>query len=201
MRLFEVTGLADPGLATFEDFTVWDENKDEPSPAYDLPTLSDYAVADDGSEELRELLRVCSLDDLGKEVLASRALIDRQRELYRDLLKISQAAGDVAGLRRKYHGTSSEMLWDLLQLVSQTDLLVREAREAKMEEYLTQSFKATLKASGITLCFFFMGKNYNNFVQCKTPRQGEAGTPRMPSCTPSWMLWSLMHQRPTGRLV
>ena len=158
MRLFEVTGLADPGLATFEDFTVWDEDKDEPSPAYNLPALSDYAVADDGSEKLRELLRVCSLDDLGKEVLASRALIDRQRELFRDLLKISQAAGDVAGLRRKYHGTSSEMLWDLLQLVSQTDLLVREAREAKMEEYLTPSFKATLKASGITLCFFFMEK-------------------------------------------
>ena len=154
MRLFEVTGLADPGLATFEDFTVWDEDKDEPSPAYDLPALSDYAVAEHGSEELRELLRVCSLDDLGKEVLASRALIDRQRELFRDLLKISQAAGDVAGLRRKYHGTSSEMLWDLLQLGSQTDLLVREAREAKMEEYLTPSFKATLKASGITLCFF-----------------------------------------------
>ena len=132
-------------------------------------------------------------------MLASLALIDRQRELYRDF-KISQAAGDVAGLR-KYHGTSSEMLWDLLQLGSQTDLLVREAREAKMEEYLTPSFKATLKASGITLCFFFLGKNYNNFVQCKTPRQGEAGTPRMPSCTSSWMLWSLMHQRPTGRLV
>ena len=89
LRLFEVTGLADPGLATFEDFTVWDENKDEPSPAYDFPTLSDYAVADDGSEELRELLQVCSLDDVGKEVLASRALIDRQRELYRDLLKFS----------------------------------------------------------------------------------------------------------------
>ena len=155
--MFEVTGLADPGLATFEDFTVWDENKDEPSPAYDLPALSDYAVAEHGSEELRELLQVCSLDDLGKEVLASRALIDRQ-ELFRDLLKISQAAGDVAGLGRKYQGTSSEMLWDLLQLGSQTDLLVREAREAKMEEYLTQSFKATLKASGITLCFFLYGK-------------------------------------------
>ena len=80
-------------------------------------------------------------------MLASRALFDRQRELYRDLLKISQAAVDVAGLGRKYHGTSSEMLWDILQLVGQTDLLVREAKEAKMEEYLTPSFKATLKAS------------------------------------------------------
>ena len=59
-----------------------------------------------------------------------------------------QAAGDVAALGKKYNGTSSEMLWDLLQMLGQVDLQVREAREVKLEEYLTPSFKATLKASG-----------------------------------------------------
>ena len=87
LRLFEVTGLADPGLATFEADNVRDE-KDVPLEAYALPTLSDYAVPEDGSMELTVLLQECSLEDLVREVLASRGLMARQKGMYCDLLKV-----------------------------------------------------------------------------------------------------------------
>ena len=40
-----------------------------------------------------------------------------------------------------------ELMWDGLQLASQLDIAVNEAREAKCEEYLTADFKAALHAS------------------------------------------------------
>ena len=54
----------------------------------------------------------------------------------------------MAAVGKKYHNTAGEMLWDLMQLIGQADLQIRETREARLEEYLTPSFKATLKSAG-----------------------------------------------------
>ena len=40
-----------------------------------------------------------------------------------------------------------ELLWDGLQYLGQLDLTIKDAREAKIEEYLTAGFKSTLKAA------------------------------------------------------
>ena len=50
-------------------------------------------------------------------------------------------------LEKKYHLTAQEMLWDILQLLGQSDLLIKEAREAKVEEYFTPTFRATLRSA------------------------------------------------------
>ena len=43
--------------------------------------------------------------------------------------------------------TMEELLWDGLQYLGQLDLTIKDAREAKIEEYLTAGFKSSLKAA------------------------------------------------------
>ena len=58
------------------------------------------------------------------------------------MLQGVQAAGDIASLGKKFHGTTDLMLCDMVQLLEQI-------REAKLEEFLNPNFEATLKALGM----------------------------------------------------
>ena len=56
-------------------------------------------------------------------------------------------ADKVACLAQKHQSTLEELLWDGLQYLGQLDLTIKDAREAKIEEYLTAVFKSSLRAA------------------------------------------------------
>ena len=57
----------------------------------------------------------------------------------------------MALLGRKVHSQVTDLLWDLLTLVGQEDLTIKEVWETKLMQFLTPSFQSTLKSSGITV--------------------------------------------------
>ena len=90
------------------------------------------------------------MDDLRNLVrnnIALTKLVERQGIAYLDVINKLQKATDVAVTGASMHGSLTDIMWDALQLFAQTDLCIKEAREARVEEYLTSSFKTALKAS------------------------------------------------------
>ena len=58
-----------------------------------------------------------------------------------ELLGELDTADKVACLGQKQHMTLEELLWDSLQYLGQLDLTIKDAREAKIEEYLTAGWR------------------------------------------------------------
>ena len=90
-------------------------------------------------------------------------MVERTAIMYMRQISDLDEATAVAVLGKALHGSLVDLLvtfillcyfkntlslqWDGLQLYGQVDLVVKEAREAKIVEYLTTTFKASLKAA------------------------------------------------------
>ena len=85
--------------------------------------------------------------NLVKEKLMLNKLAEAQANMIVSLLGELNEADKVACLAQKHQSTMEELLWDGLQYLGQLDLTIKDAREAKIEEYLTAGFKSTLKAA------------------------------------------------------
>ena len=85
--------------------------------------------------------------DIVKEKIMLSKLAEQQASMCVELLGELDTADKVACLGQKQHMTLEELLWDSLQYLGQLDLTIKDAREAKIEEYLTAGFKSSLKAA------------------------------------------------------
>ena len=119
-----------------------------------LPT---YQVVEDGVSEveIENLLPVGTdgvvnddrLREITKQNITLTRLVESQAASYVKVLGMLQKANDVAVVGVSLHGALTDLLFDGLQLYAQTDLAIKEAREARVEEYLTPAFKTALKAA------------------------------------------------------
>ena len=133
-------------ISPYQDDTIGDD--------FVLPT---YQVVEDGvsEHEVEKLLPVGNdgvvhddrLREITKQNITLTRLVERQAASYVKVLGMLQKATDVAVLGVSLHGALTNLLFDGLQLYAQTDLAIKEAREARVEEYLTPAFKTALKAA------------------------------------------------------
>ena len=133
-------------ISPYQDDTIGDD--------FVLPT---YQVVEDGvsEHEVEKLLPVGNdgvvhddrLREITKQNITLTRLVERQAASYVKVLGMLQKATDVAVVGVSLHGALTDLLFDGLQLYAQTDLAIKEAREARVEEYLTPAFKTALKAA------------------------------------------------------
>ena len=85
--------------------------------------------------------------ELVKQKIMLTRLSEIQANMCVNLLAELHEADSVACLGQKQQVTLEELLWDGLQYLGQLDLTIKDAREAKIEEYFTAGFKSSLKAA------------------------------------------------------
>jgi hypothetical protein len=88
-----------------------------------------------------------SVKDLVKEKLMLEKLVEKQADMYIDTLSDLNSAETMAVIGQKQQESMVDLMWDALQHLGQLDLTIKDAREAKIEEYLTAGFKSSLKAA------------------------------------------------------
>jgi len=85
--------------------------------------------------------------ELVKQKIMLTRLSEIQAKMFVNILGELPEADSVACLGHKQQFTLEEILWDGLQYLGQLDLTIKDAREAKIEDYLTAGFKSSPKAA------------------------------------------------------
>ena len=120
-------------------------------------TVNEDFVLPSKTDTLRELTeddvnQVAPRDDEEwTQLIRDKLVLEKQTEnqagIIVGLLDSLHRANSVAMLGQKLQESISDLMWDGLQLYGQTDLVIKEAREAKIEEYVTTSFKSSLHSA------------------------------------------------------
>ena len=85
--------------------------------------------------------------ELFKQKIMLPRLSEIQAKMSVNILGELHEADSVACLGQKQQSTLEELLWDGLQYLGQLELTIKDAREAKIEDYLTAVLKSSLKAA------------------------------------------------------
>ena len=146
LRSYESIGGVSNVFSNYKPVKVYSEN--ELNDRFVLPSRSDLlADISEGDVEQEMPIHESDVIALVKEKIMLKKLADSQAKLCVDLLKELDQADTVACLGQKQQILIEELLWDGLQHLGQLDLTIKDAREAKIEEYLTSGFKSSLKAA------------------------------------------------------
>ena len=154
LRFYEMMTSASLSMATYTGAPTEDDDG-VPHPEFNIPRRSSF-IKDDGPERLenvRELVQTIQQEpeqvaNLANELLASRAYGKKVVEMYNHLYNLNASSYKVAQGARTFAENGSGLLFDLLTLVGQEDLHIKNFREAKLSELLSPSFTAALKAAG-----------------------------------------------------
>ena len=106
-------------------------------------------LAEISEDDIEQEMPVSETDivSMVKEKIMLARLAENQANMLVSVLSELNEADNVACLGKKQQETMEEFLWDGLQYLGQLDLTIKDAREAKIEEYLTAGFKSSLKAA------------------------------------------------------
>ena len=136
--------------AVFEEFVpVHPYSIDEEvSNKFVLPSKQDMLLKVTDEEIRQEMpADAAAITELVRDRLMYEKLADKQASMYVEVLRDLNTAEEIALIGQKQQVCLVDLMWDFLQYLGQLDLTIKDAREAKIEEYLTAGFKSSLKAS------------------------------------------------------
>ena len=108
-----------------------------------------YLLAEITDAEVQNKMPIHESDviELFKQKIMLPWLSEIQSKMSVNILGELHEADSVACLGQKQQSTLEELLWDGLQYLGQLELTIKDAREAKIEDYLTAVLKSSLKAA------------------------------------------------------
>ena len=146
LRSYESLGGVSSTFTAYTPANVY--TNDEVSDRFLLPDRN-AILAEISESEVENDMPIHESDVIGlvKDKLMLTKLVEAQANMIVSLLGELNEADKVACLAQKHQSTLEELLWDGLQYLGQLDLTIKDAREAKIEEYLTAGFKSSLRAA------------------------------------------------------
>ena len=146
LRSYESIGGVNSAFSNYRPSNVYTE--DGISDRFIMPSRSGI-LADISESEIEQEMPTNQSEvvALVKEKIRLAKLAESQSTMCVELLKELNDADTVACLGQKQQTVMEELLWDGLQYLGQLDLTIKDAREAKIEEYLTTGFRSSLKAA------------------------------------------------------
>ena len=157
LKLWESMAASDRAITDYRGVpTHYADVEEGPLPEYTLPNLN--AFLDDESDhvenEVAEVIAYATKDK-GKSIptFARELCAERRRNAHLNrmvlaLIENKQVDYGMAMATQKLHAQHKELALDLLTLMGQEDLSIKEARETKLKEHMTSGFESALKASG-----------------------------------------------------
>ena len=130
-----------------------------PYPDFTIPSIKAFRgdASDQAAAEVKQLVEGALQDgDRGlhlvcKELYATRQLNKTVASMYRELLDLKQQDYKVARCGIDLHSKMKTLMRDLMIYLGQEDLVITDAREAKLSQMLTTTFSAALKHKGAIL--------------------------------------------------
>ena len=147
LRSYENLGGVNSTFASYKPANVYSA-EGEVDDRFLIPDRKDI-LSDISENDIENEMPIHESDvvSIVKEKIMLSRLVERQATMIVDILADLNEADNVACLGQKQQATMEEFLWDGLQYLGQLDLTIKDAREAKIEEYLTTGFKSSLKAA------------------------------------------------------
>ena len=162
LKLWETIASSDKAMAEYTGVSTHYDNPDlGPLPEYTLPPARSFRLTEHEvfrSDVANVVTAVAEGEDqtdlhnFAKELVGRRAQVNHLEKLVKDLLGDKLKDFQVASLGQKLHNGYKEMVLDILTLLGQEDLNIKETRESKLQTYLTRGFTSALKASGTVSC-------------------------------------------------
>ena len=153
-ELFAANGQAFKGLEQLPTHYETPEGEG-PLSEFLLPTLENFLRdesqhAEDEIKKIRDLVikKPENLEHVARELCAQRRMVTAISKQYLKVLDAKDTDAKVAALGIKLHEQGTGLMWDLLTLIGQEDLTIKETRESKLRQFLTPGFNSALKSSG-----------------------------------------------------
>ena len=156
LKLWEGITATDKAINTYSGTpTHYEKEEDGPLPEFTLPSLRSFEDDEQFQEHVNKVVTMIKDDQSGKcikgfiwELLTHHLRKQHTDQMFNTLLEAKHHDYAIANLGRKLQSQRKELVLDLLTLLGQEDLSIKEAREAKLTQYLTDKFQSVIKNSG-----------------------------------------------------
>ena len=147
LRSYENIGGVSTTFSSYKPMNIYSVDG-EVDDRFMLPNRAGI-LAEISEDDIEQEMPVSETDIVSvvKEKIMLARFAENQANKLVSVLSELNEADNVLFIGKKQQETMEEFLWDGLQYLVQLDLTIKDAREAKIEEYLTAGFKSSLKAA------------------------------------------------------